>query len=378
MPPRVVNMVPFANSGETRQDSEPNLTVNPSDPLQMVGSAFTPDPAGGVNAPVYVSTDGGETWVLNLIVPSQHPVVGTGDITVRFGTTTNVLYAGILRRPAAVGLRLDILRATNFTAATPMTVLVDRDTSPGPDQPYLQAATTMGGGISGRDRVYVGTNDRPGVGTRTSTVDWSLDAVAATPPPPSRIPDTDRRDPRHAIAGWICVPARHPPQRHHLRRVPGMAHILWRQHHVGRVHRPRRQTGHRAGHHSRRYRSHRPRLETAVSVSAGDRGHASRQRHHRTDAAGKLDADDRRRPAQPSNGVRRLVRHRRRDEHPYRARPTLRGCRADLGRGRSHHRERDQPGPRDQQSRKSRAALPAPDRLRAEHEVGIAPGTHCR
>ena len=154
MPPRVVNMVPFANSGETRQDSEPNLTVNPSDPLQMVGSAFTPDPAGGVNAPVYVSTDGGETWVLNLIVPSQHPVVGTGDITVRFGTTTNVLYAGILRRPAAVGLRLDILRATNFTAATPMTVLVDRDTSPGPDQPYLQAATTMGGGISGRDRVY--------------------------------------------------------------------------------------------------------------------------------------------------------------------------------------------------------------------------------
>ena len=47
--------------------------------------------------------------------------------------------------------------------------------------------------------------------------------------------------PRHAIAGWVRAPARHPPQRHHLRRVPGMAHILWRQHHVGRVHRPRRQ-----------------------------------------------------------------------------------------------------------------------------------------
>jgi len=208
MPPRVVNMVPFANSGETRQDSEPNLTVNPSNPQQMVGSAFTTDPAGGVNAPVYVSTDGGENWVLNLIVPSQG-FAGTGDITVRFGTTTNILYAGILRSPAAVGLRLNILRTTNFTAATPMTVLVDRDTSPGPDQPYLQAATTLGGG-AGRDRVYVGTNDRPGVGTRTSSVDWSLDGAAATPPPPSgfqtRIVET-RATPLQD--GFACRPALH-------------------------------------------------------------------------------------------------------------------------------------------------------------------------
>ena len=135
--PRVVNMVPFANSAEVRQDSEPNLAVNPSNPLQMAGSAFTPDPAGGANAPIYVSTDGGENWALNLIVPSSDSVVGTGDITVRFGTTTGILYAGILRRPAAVGFRLNILRTTNFTAATPMTVLVDRDTSPGPDQPYI-------------------------------------------------------------------------------------------------------------------------------------------------------------------------------------------------------------------------------------------------
>lgn len=210
MPPRVVNMVPFAISGETQQDSEPNLTVNPSNPLQMVGSAFTPDPGGGINAPVYVSTDGGETWVLNLIVPSQNPLGGTGDITVRFGTTTNVLYAGILRSPAVTGLRLNILRTANFTAATPMTVLVDRDTSPGPDQPYIQAATAIGGAVTGRDRVFVGTNDRPGVGTRTSTVDWSLDAAAATPPPPSgfqtRIVET-RATPLQD--GFACRPALH-------------------------------------------------------------------------------------------------------------------------------------------------------------------------
>ena len=55
----VVNMIPRALSGETNQDSEPNLAVNPADPLHIAGSAFTPDPAGGTNAPIYVSSDGG-------------------------------------------------------------------------------------------------------------------------------------------------------------------------------------------------------------------------------------------------------------------------------------------------------------------------------
>ena len=37
----VVNMIPLAQSGETNQDSEPNLAVNPANPLQVAGSAFT-------------------------------------------------------------------------------------------------------------------------------------------------------------------------------------------------------------------------------------------------------------------------------------------------------------------------------------------------
>src|SRR4051812_21696803 len=65
----VVNMIPPALSGETNQDSEPMLAVNPNRPTDLVGTAFTPDPMGGANAPVYVSTDGGNTWVLNPIVP---------------------------------------------------------------------------------------------------------------------------------------------------------------------------------------------------------------------------------------------------------------------------------------------------------------------
>jgi hypothetical protein len=122
----VVNMIPNAQSGETNQDSEPNIAVNTANPLQIAASAFTPDPGGGANAPIYVSTDGGNTWALNSIVPSQvGSVSGTRDITLRFSGPSSVLYAAILRSPGS--LRLNILRTSNFTGATPMTVLVDRN-----------------------------------------------------------------------------------------------------------------------------------------------------------------------------------------------------------------------------------------------------------
>lgn len=163
----VVNMIPRALSGETNQDSEPNLAVNPANPLQIAGSAFTPDPMGGENAPIYVSNDGGNTWLLNSIVPSQAgSLTGTGDITVRFGGTSNILYAGILRQPGF--LRLNILRTANFLGAGTMTVLVDR---PSVDQPYVQATT-----VGGSDRVYVGDNDFGAPGGQTATIDQSFDA----------------------------------------------------------------------------------------------------------------------------------------------------------------------------------------------------------
>lgn len=168
----VVNMIPKALSGESNQDSEPNLAVNPANPLHVAGSAFTPDPMGGRNAPIFVSSDGGNTWLLNSIVPSQAgSLTGTGDITVRFASTSNVLYAGILRRPGS--LRLNILRTNNFLGAATMTVLVDRLSV---DQPYVQATT-----VAGSDRVYVGDNDFASPGGRTATIDQSFNADALAP-----------------------------------------------------------------------------------------------------------------------------------------------------------------------------------------------------
>ncbi|HEY3491902.1 MAG TPA: hypothetical protein VGK43_03055, partial [Solirubrobacterales bacterium] len=175
---QVVNITPASLSSETGIDSEPNLAVDPANPLRMAASAFTPDPMGGANAPIYVSTDGGSTWTLNSTLPGNDPTYGTGDITLRFGGTSGILYTGIL-----VGgdfLHLNVLRASSFTAATPMEVLVDRLTV---DQPYVQAATVMGGADFGKDRIYVGNNDRaPASPGKTATIDRTLDGATAPAP----------------------------------------------------------------------------------------------------------------------------------------------------------------------------------------------------
>jgi hypothetical protein len=178
----VVNMIPKSLSGEENQDSEPTLAVNPANPQQIAGSAFTPDPGGGPRAPIYMSSDGGQTWTLNAIVPSsvQDGSI-TADITVAFGTSSNILYAGIIRLPFPDDrTRLNILRTKNFQSATAMDVLVDR-TGAGVDQPYVQAATMADGPDKGKDRLYVGDNDFSAPSGKTATIDQSLNAGASSP-----------------------------------------------------------------------------------------------------------------------------------------------------------------------------------------------------
>ena len=178
----VVNMIPRSLSGEANQDSEPTIAVNPANPLQIAGSAFTPDPAGGDVAPIYVSNDGGMTWSLNSIVPSSAPDGSmTADITVAFSTAGNRLYAGIIRLPFPGNrTRLNILRTGDFQSAATMEVLVDR-TGQGVDQPYVQAVTVANGTDKGKDRLYVGDNDFSSPSGHTATVDQSLDAAKSTP-----------------------------------------------------------------------------------------------------------------------------------------------------------------------------------------------------
>ncbi|MBA3766447.1 MAG: hypothetical protein H0W99_05560 [Acidobacteria bacterium] len=162
----VVNMIPRSLSVETHQDSEPMLAVNPANPQQMVASAFTRDPFGGPNAPVYVSIDGGRTWVLKSSVPSN---VQTGDITLAY-SRSGFLYSGILKRPG--NLLLNILRTPIPTQANLMTVLSSRTRV---DQPFVQTSV-----IANRDHVYVGNNDFNAPGGKTATVDVSASGGANT------------------------------------------------------------------------------------------------------------------------------------------------------------------------------------------------------
>jgi hypothetical protein len=169
----VVNTIPNTLSNESIRDGEPNVAVNPANPLEIAFSAFTPDPMNSGNAPIFVSTDGGNTWALNVVLPGGNK---TNDTTIRFGTISNVLYAGILRTDNS---NMNLLRKAGFTTAGLMTVLVNRANE---DQPYTEAATVLGGGGAGLDRVYVGHNDFNAAAGRTATVEASLNAATAAPP----------------------------------------------------------------------------------------------------------------------------------------------------------------------------------------------------
>ncbi len=161
---KVVNTIPNSLSGETWQDSEPFLAVHPSDPQILSASAFTRNPGASASgtAPIFISQDGGDSWTLQNIVPSE---VMTSDITHAFDANGGDLYGGILRRPGS--LLLNALFTTDLLSPVTMTVQTSRSSV---DQPFVQAtspdATT--------DRIYLGNNDFD-VAPQTATVDVSLD-----------------------------------------------------------------------------------------------------------------------------------------------------------------------------------------------------------
>jgi hypothetical protein len=192
MPVTVVNMIPKSLSGERQQDSEPNIAVNPENPLQIVGTAFTPDPLNGPRAPIFVSNDGGATWSLRMIVPGGP---ATADISVGFAGRGGALYAGTLNFTT---VNLNVLRTANPFAVTPMTTLVNR---PDEDQPWVSAATAGTG--AGRDRVYVGHNNF-NAAPRTASVEVSRNARTA--PAPAGF--ASRRIERRGNAGQDGPPVR--------------------------------------------------------------------------------------------------------------------------------------------------------------------------
>lgn len=176
---KVVNIIPNSLSGETNQDSEPNLAVNPNNTDEMAATAFTPNPGGGADSPIFISNDGGNTWSLAEVIAGT-PV---RDQTIRFDGSGNDLYGGILWGSGSLisAINFDILRikTSDLFAASPptMTRLATRTSD---DQPYIQAATVPSGPDAGKDRIYIGSNDHA-PSNIPATIDDSMDAAAASP-----------------------------------------------------------------------------------------------------------------------------------------------------------------------------------------------------
>ncbi len=164
---KLVDLIPASLSGETNQDSEPFLAVQTANPQVMVASAFTPNPvSSSSNAPVYVSQDGGNSWVLNAITPVPRM---TCDITHAMPTGENHprgdLHAGTLA--CAASITLDESESNDVSSGAVMNV---QSTRSNVDQPFVRALA-----ISNSDHIYVGVNDFNQPNGHTATVDVSVD-----------------------------------------------------------------------------------------------------------------------------------------------------------------------------------------------------------
>ena len=164
---RIVDLIPASLSGESNQDSEPFLAIQSANPQVMVASAFTPNPFSMTgNAPVYVSQDGGKSWVLNASTPVQRMTCGiTHALAAGENHPRGDLHAGTLA--CASGITLDESESNDVSLSTTMNV---QSTRGNVDQPFVRAL-----GVSSGDRIYVGVNDFNQANGHTATIDVSVD-----------------------------------------------------------------------------------------------------------------------------------------------------------------------------------------------------------
>src|ERR1700727_2882658 len=105
--------MPNDHSNETNSDSEPNIAVNPDNPLEISITAFTPPDSGDTNSPIYFSTDGGENFSLLFDVAGD----GSLDQTISFATPSNELFMATIRSDSSP-LTYDVDMVDNPTPGT--------------------------------------------------------------------------------------------------------------------------------------------------------------------------------------------------------------------------------------------------------------------
>src|SRR5207302_713448 len=75
-------------------DTEPSIAVDPNNPLRIAVVSFSEPWAAQLGAPVWMSTDGGNTWTKARQIPQPATgLAGPGDQKIAFDSTGKVLIA---------------------------------------------------------------------------------------------------------------------------------------------------------------------------------------------------------------------------------------------------------------------------------------------
>src|SRR5208283_4151030 len=105
-------------------------------------------PLGSSNVPVFISTDGGQTWALTTAIITGTTgtcVAAVCDITPRFALNSGTVYFAWLNPTAAV----EELQVAGVSALFTAPALTNLETRSGasyyPDQPYISASSVLGG-----------------------------------------------------------------------------------------------------------------------------------------------------------------------------------------------------------------------------------------
>src|SRR5262249_15969391 len=149
----LVNMIPRADSDETRQDSQTMLAVHQDRQLIVGAAYYTVSMHSNVEMlPLYLSTDGGWSWQLKPLLP----VGSLAFQSYSFSGSGKKLYGAILINKNLRGFNLgaSVLETDDPTSDTPMRDIsnLKSEASGEGDNPFIQARTFN------EERVYVGQN----------------------------------------------------------------------------------------------------------------------------------------------------------------------------------------------------------------------------
>jgi FG-GAP-like repeat len=156
---RIVNIIPNNRSGESNQNSEPSLAVDPLEPAQIIAGAF------GEATPFFKTSNGGTTWfAYGALDTNDKSIAWKQDGSAALATT--MLESG---SDASISTYSGTTAGSNFGSAI-NTFDPDRDL----DQPWIRTGPS--------DHVYVGYNDLSAAGGKTASVLVSTDGGSTYTP----------------------------------------------------------------------------------------------------------------------------------------------------------------------------------------------------